>query len=495
MNTKRYFILSALLLLGLFTTFPAITQQLMTLEQALGEAGMKSPSIRQARLSLEQSRENLIAQRAALKSRFSLNLTPFQYNRNRNYSETLGEWITSESTSASGTFLVSQPIALTDGTVTLSNNLGWQDSYSSFSNNNQFRGFSNNVAVRVDQPIFTYNRKKMELRQVELALENSQMNYAMRMLSVEQSVTMAFYEVHQAQQGVNIAREEYQNRKMSYEIIKNKVEAGLSAREEFFQAELDLLSSQSSLYNREVTLENTMDRFKELLGLPLDDEIIVLAEVNVNPVDVNLKNAIDQALSSRMELRQREIAIEEGFFTIIRTEALNEFKGNIGVAVGLFGENPNLANVYENPTNNRNVSFSFDIPLFDWGEKKARLRSVQAAQEARIFDLEDERISISLSIRQIARNLVNLQNQIEIARKNEENANLTYDINLEKYKNGDLTSMDLNLVQNQLTQQKQNLTNALIQYKLELLNLKIQTLYDFENDLPIVHNFSQYNLR
>jgi len=30
------------------------------------------------------------------------------------------------------------------------------------------------------------------------------------------------------------------------------------------------------------------------------------------------------------------------------------------------------------------------------------------------------------------------------------------------------------------------LTNAIINYKIELLNLKIQTLYDFEKQVPII---------
>jgi outer membrane protein len=40
--------------------------------------------------------------------------------------------------------------------------------------------------------------------------------------------------------------------------------------------------------------------------------------------------------------------------------------------------------------------------------------------------------------------------------------------------------MDLNIYQNQLSDKKLSYTNSLISYKLELLNLKIQTLYDFE---------------
>ena len=63
------------------------------------------------------------------------------------------------------------------------------------------------------------------------------------------------------------------------------------------------------------------------------------------------------------------------------------------------------------------------------------------------------------------------------------NAQLTYEINVERYQNGDLTGMDLNLFQTQLSEQKMTLTTALIDYKLELLNMKIQSLWDFETDM------------
>ena len=104
-------------------------------------------------------------------------------------------------------------------------------------------------------------------------------------------------------------------------------------------------------------------------------------------------------------------------------------------------------------------------------------------------------MNIKLTIRQIYRNLGNLLTQIEIARKNQENAELTYEISLEKYRNGDLTSMDLNLQQNQLTQKKNALINAIINYKLELLNMKLQTLYDFEKKEDITSALEPGSIR
>ena len=188
-----------------------------------------------------------------------------------------------------------------------------------------------------------------------------------------------------------------------------------------------------------------------------------------------------------MELRQREIDIERSQFELIRTNAQNEFKGNIALSMGIFGDDTKFSNVYESPTNNPRVAVSFNIPLWDWGEKRARLAASRADLEVSKVDLSVQENDIIINIRQVYRSLQNLETQIEIARQNVKNAELTYEINLERYRNGDLTSMDLNQFQIQLSDKKIALSNALIDYKLELLNLKIQSLWDFERQQSILN--------
>ncbi|PWD97629.1 TolC family protein [Marinilabilia rubra] len=482
-----------LMFLAVFSVSESWSQQVLNLEKALEYARQESPEIKKARLNLEQSRENLIARRASLKSGFRLNLTPIEYGHNRQYNDPLSEWYTTESLNSYGTFSVQQPIVMTDGVLTLSNSLRYQDSQSNSSfSGDPFKGFSNRISLNLDQPLFTYNRTKLELKELEYRLENSKIGYALQELSLERQVSQAFYQVYEAQMTLNTAREEFENRSQSVAIIRNKVEAGLVAKEELLQAELDLMTSRSNYQNQEVDLANLKDQFKQMLGMPLEEEVLLLGEVNVLPVDIELQKAMKLAVDNRLEIRQRKIDIETGQFELVRTNAMNEFKGNIGISVGLFGENEEFTGVFDKPTDNQNIGFSLEIPLWDWGEKKARMRAAKAAQKIREINLDDEKINISLTIRQVHRSLKNLLTQIDIAQKNLENARLTYEINLEKYKNGDLTSMDLNLYQNQLTQKKTSLTRARINYMLELLNMKIQTLYDFENQMSIVPDMSEY---
>lgn len=488
MKSKIVFV--ALLFFLMFQLKTVESQELLTIDRTLEIAYENSPSILQSKLNLVRSREFLNAQNASLKSKFGLSVDPFSYSKRREYSQDFQEWRTYENLGSNGTLSISQPIKATDGTLTLIDRFGYQSS--SLNNNDAFNSFSNNVQLQFDQPIFTYNRTKMSLKELELDLENALLDYSMKKLFIEQQVSQYFYQVYQQQQSLTISREELNNQETSYEIIKNKVGAGLAAKEELWQAELNLANARSSVYNAEVNLENAKDQLKQTIGIDLNTTIDVIASVDVKTIDVELADAIDYALKHRMELRQREIDIENSQFSLIKTNANNEFKGNVSLAVGLFGDNENVGGIYQNPTDNQDVSLSFQIPLWDWGQKKAQIKAAEAGLEIQELNLKDEKVSIQLNIREIYRNLTNLVYQIDIAKKSVENAQLTYELNLEKYENGDLTSMDLSLFQNQLSTKKNEYTSALINYKLELLNLKIQTLWDFETRKSIVP--SEYSM-
>ena len=459
----------------------------LTIDKAMEIAQENSPSLRRSYMNLERYKQNLLAQKASLKSRFSLNLNPVDYNKNRRFDNRLSQWYTNETFNTSGTFQVDQPILWTDGTISLINRFGWQDNSSIIEGDKTSnRAFSNDLYLQLTQPIFTYNKRKMELKQIEYDYENANISYALQQLNTEKSITDQFYSVYMAQSQLAITREELTNAQQSYEIIKNKVEADLAARDELFQAEVNLASARSSLEEQQVSLENSKDQLKQTLGMDLNEDIMVFAEVQIKPVEVNLEKAIQHGLESRLELRQREIESKELAFDMIKTKALNEFKGDIALSFGLIGDNRHLEKIYNNPTQNPRVAISFSVPIFDWGEKKARVKAQEVAQKINRLEFHEDKVNIELNIRQTWRNLENLLSQIKIAKQNVANAQRTYDLNLTRYREGDITGMDMNQFQTQLSNKKIAYTQALINYKIELLNLKILSLYDFEHDVPIV---------
>ena len=63
-------------------------------------------------------------------------------------------------------------------------------------------------------------------------------------------------------------------------------------------------------------------------------------------MDVN--QAVKYALTQRMEIRQQQIAIEEGIFSLIEAKDNNKFKGSISARVGLMGQGGNLTELFRN---------------------------------------------------------------------------------------------------------------------------------------------------
>ncbi|MEY8707668.1 TolC family protein [Bacteroides faecichinchillae] len=478
-------LLSIVIFMGL--ALPSQGQIPLTIDKAMEIAQENSPSLRSSHMNLERYKQNLLAQKASLKSKFSLDLMPVSYSKDRSFDNYNSKWYTGETFNTNGTFKIDQPILWTDGTISLINKFGWQDNSSirdDKKDNSQV--FSNNLYLQLSQPIFTYNKRKMELKQIEYDYENANISYALQRLNTEKSITDQFYAVYMAQSNLEISREELVNVQQSYEIKKNKVEADLAAKDELYQAELNLATARSSVDERQVSLENAKDKLKQTLGMNLDEDILVFAEVDIKPIQVNLEQAITHGLGSRLELRQREIKTKELEFDMIKTKAMNEFKGDISVSFGLTGDNKNLNKMFDNPTQNPRVSVSFSVPIFDWGEKKARIKAQQIAQQINELEFHEEKVDIELNIRQVWRSLENLRTQIKIAEQNVKNAQLTYDLNQTRYREGDITGMEMSQFQTQLSNQKIAYTQSLINYRIELLNLKILSLYDFDTNSPIV---------
>lgn len=474
-----------LLVIVFFVWEDAMAQRTLSLNEAIQIAQTSSRNIKKSKLNLYSNQRSLDAQRASLKSRFALDVTPFDYNRNRSFNDLFSQWNTIEDYNSFANLSISQPIVATGGTISLINRLGYRDNYSEFQDV-RTKTFSNNLYLQLDQPIFTYNRTRLQLKELELNLENATISNALQLLSLEQSVTQSFYAFYQRQNNLEIARDEYENQKISYEITKTKVDADLLAREELYQAELNLATSKSTVQNNEVLLDNAADDFKLILGIDLTEQLSVAVDMNFITREVDLNKALLYGLENRMELRERAIDMERSQFELIRTRSLNEFKGAVALSLGVFGDNPRAPDIYQSPTVNPRIAISFNIPIFDWGENRARMDAANASLEIKKVDLEVEKNDIMINIRKVYRNLQNLENQIMIAQQNVKNAELTYDINLERYKNGDLTSIDLNRFQSQLSEKKSTLADALINYKVELLNLKIQSLYDFETQQPVI---------
>ena len=468
-------------------SFFSFSQRVLTIEQALEIAEDSNPSIKASKLSLQRTQFLLDAQYAGLKPNFRFTINPLNYGQSRSFDDYNAAWFTSKSFSSSGTFRGDMTFLPTDATLQFNNTFSWQSSESVRANGtNTSKAFTNKLSLSLNQPIFTHNRTKMTIQGLEFDKENAGISYALQRLTQEQRITSQFYSVYSAKRTLEIRRAELKNAETNYEIIKAKVDAQLTAEQELYQADVSLANAQLAVKQSEVSLEDTKDNLKQMLGMPLNEDIDVDVTIEATPMTIDIKKAIQQGMASRMELRQREINMIDADLTMITIKARNEFYGNVQLSVGIDGDHERFGNIYETPTNSPKASVTFTIPVFDWGQKRAQVNAQKVAQTVAKLNYDNEVVCIEQEIRSSLRNLENYSYELEIQELTVRNAEKTLQLNQVLYQEGDINGLQWSQYQGQYSSAQTSLVRAQISYKQELLRLKIYTLYDFENDKPIV---------
>lgn len=457
-------------------------EQTLTLSQAIQIALNSSPVMQKSLYLREISRQNLITERATLKAKFALDLNPVNYTNTRRFDERYSNWYDFENLSSEGILSISQPILATNTTVSLVNRFGWQSVNTINSGIPTLdKSFLNDLFLNLKQPLFSYNSQKINLKEVELEYEKSEIEFLLNYLELEREISIHFYNLYMAQLNLEIAKKEFENTFLSRNSIEDKVETGMAAKLELYQADLNLASAKSTLKNRNAALEEALISFKLYTGISLEDSILVIAELEkFEDIPFKSEEAIKMAYNKRLELSKRKIEIETESNNLTKIKDYNDFDASLSLSVGIRGNNQSINQIYNNPAKAPAIGVSLNIPLYDWGERKARIKAQEYALKMKKVNLEYEKKEIAAEILTIYKNINNYKEQITIEEQNEKNAELAYDISLEKFKNGDITGMDLNLYQTQLSNRKTALSKAKINYKLELLNLNISTLYKYD---------------
>ncbi len=463
----------------------ASAQHVLSLDDALSIAMENSPNIRHTRLQLESSEASLRANEAGLKTQFSFGLGNISYRNTNQFNEFFSRWYRIESYDVGAYLRIDQPIKWTGGQLSLVDNLAWKDFYSEINDRSE-ETYQNSLTLQFDQPLFTYNQTQMQHRSLELTFESNQLSYSIALLDLEQLVMNRFYNLYQTKMRLEINRDAMETDREAYQIMKNKYDAGIGKLDDLTQAETDMLTSESNYNSTVVSLANSIDQFKFHIGLPIDDEIDIDADVEFRPVGIDMNFAVRHGLENRMQLREREISIARAHDNVIRAGATNEFRGNLSLSWGSSGTNPDFQKIYETRVDEQSVRAWFDIPIWDWGQKKNTILANELQLESSKLNLEEERYRITMGIRESCRELDNLVMEVELARRRVVSAEKTYDINLEKYQNGDLTSKDLGQYRQYLSNARLSEIRSLIDYRLQLLDLKIKSLWDFENDRPVI---------
>ena len=486
-----------LLLLAIPFISPAQKIYNLDLETSIQLAKLQSTRMLILQKRLEKSNYDLKSVTNSLKTHVELDLTVPQYT------ETIKQWEDSLGISfypvrqnqINSYLTINQPLP-TDGNLYLRSGVMNTIDYNA---SDRLAQISSSIGFR--QPIdafYGYNNIRSSLKQAKLAFELSLKQLKREELNLVYDVSQTFFTLLSYHERFNIARLSLARQQEAFDIAQNKFKSGLIREVEALQMEVDLSEAINSYDIAQVNYNSQVSYLKESLGINLKDSIIIKSELQYTPVFVDVEKAVNLALENRLELKEDEIQIELQKMELKRRKAAGMVNGDILVNYNFIGINKSdlgypLETAFENTWQNLQdrpgsfgVGLTLNIPIIDWGENKARVRSAEATLSQNKYNLDAEKVSIERDIRSTVEHFQSSLKRIQMLEKNVFVAEKSFEISRQRYSNGDIDSQAMALERERLNNAYFLRLDAYITYRLLLSDLMRKTFYDFEKDISMI---------
>lgn len=457
------------------------------LEQSIEYAKLNSPLSRAARYALLSAKWRFRSFRADLLPSISLTGDAPNYNKSI-FSNTLdnGTVTFSSRTQSEASLGVSidQNIMPTGGRLSLSSGL---TRLGIFQSENTYLWQSTPLVASYRQPLNQFNSLKWRAITEPLRYRIAQKQYVEDLENLAFTVTQSFFDLLLAKINVEVAEFNVTVNDSIYNISQGRFQVGSIAENELLQSELEFRNARNSLTTAGINYLRIEEEFKALLGLD-DDEILEIILPSVAPsIGLDVEQAYELARennSTALQFELNELLADQTYDQARKSTGLS---ATLQASFGLNQTSQDFDQLYDDPQNRQFFSLGFEVPIFNWGKNMAEIKSARNDQMETANTIAYQKRQFELSIKSTVREFPQLRDQVELARISDEIATRRYGVSKNRYLIGRIDVTNLFIAQNEKDGARRNYIQALRSYWTGYYNLRRLTLYDFEQDVPILY--------
>ena len=391
-----------------------------------------------------------------------------------------------------GAVNITQKLWPTGGTLSVESSLDYlHQSFSSPHSQGGAGGGSNQfmslpVAITLQQPLFSVNHLKWNRRIEPLRYREAQARFLTETEQVAMQAINLYFGLLLAGEQVNIARQNLQTAEKLYEVAQAKRRMGTISENDVLQLRLDVLTARSALTNSESNRQARQFALRSFLDVEADIEPVVPEDVPQVRLDYDnvLNHALqNNALATTMRRRQMEADYA------VASARANRQSINLYAQLGYTGTADNMNAAYRNLLSNEVVSVGITVPLLDWGKRKGQRRMAEANREIVQGQLRQQSQDFRQDIFILTEQFNNQAEQLRIACEADTIARRRYHTNVETFKIGSISTLELSDAQKAKDQARQNRIQQLFNYWYYYYQLRSIALWDFERGCDISEDF------
>ncbi|MBQ3768144.1 MAG: TolC family protein [Prevotella sp.] len=388
-----------------------------------------------------------------------------------------------------GAVNITQKLWPTGGTLSVESSLDYLHQSGSGGSGNQFMSLP--VAVTLSQPLFSVNHLKWNRRIEPLRYREAQARFLTETEQVAMQAISLYFGLLLAGEQVNISKQNLQTAEKLYEVAQAKRRMGTISENDVLQLRLDVLTARSALTNSESNRQTRQFALRSFLDVEADIDPIMPENlplpslgregqgVGLSYEDVLAHALRNNALATTMRRRQMEADYA------VASARANRQSINLYAQLGYTGTGENMNSAYRNLLSNEVVSVGITVPLLDWGKRKGQRRLAESNRDIIQGQLRQQSQDFRQDIFILTEQFNNQAEQLRIACEADTIARRRYHTNVETFKIGSISTLELSSAQTAKDQARQNRIQQLFNYWYYYYQLRSIALWDFERNCEL----------
>jgi outer membrane protein TolC len=368
-----------------------------------------------------------------------------------------------------------QPIRWTGGIISANTNLNYfNDIARSASSWN-----SNVFSIRLDQPLYAFNRYKWDRLTEPLRFEESKREFVEGLEAIAEQTASLYFDVISAQINEQIAKFNLANNDTIFKIEQGRYNIGTTSQDKLLQVELQLLTSKQEVAQARIDIQNSSLVLRSYLGITNDEPFALSIPENVPVFEVDEQEALAFAKKNRaayIAFERRRIEAER---EVARARGDRIGNPSLSASYGLNNTALLVNDLYVNPSQQQQINIGFNVPIFNWGRNKATMQTAFANKKLQDYEIAQDEVSADQRVITRVRQIELLRLQIEITKKSDEVARERYNVAQNRYLIGKIDITNLNIALREKDAARRGYLAALSSFWVSYFNLRRLTLYDF----------------
>ena len=393
------------------------------------------------------------------------------------------EFVTSSFMTNSVGINLNQIISATGGRVTVSSDLRRLDDFGTSGQDASY--LSAPINIRFEQPIFRLNPYKWDKKEAEINYTASKKRFVEDRERIAFESVNNFFDLYISK--INLV-ESIRNSAYLDSLATNaegRFSVGRISETELLQIQLSAKNAKGTVARNSLSVQNKIEALRDYLGIQKQVDFELKTPLPITLFEIDKDKALEYALKNRSiteDFRLRLLTAER------QMESAQKNNGpslNLNGSFGLTQTSGSLSGAYQQLLDQEQISLSLDIPIADFGRRKAQREIAKSNLELTRLQLQQDQVSFEREI------LVNVEqfklkrDQLQLAKESLEIARKRIDIAKKRFKIGKIDVTNLNIAIQEELGAQQSYYSTLWDLWRAHYTIRNLTLYDFENDVPL----------